>query len=82
MKNPVEIENLKKVHVKDGVAMVKFQMWLEEKMAAGEAVTEVDVDEKLMALRGEQALNIGVQLRHHRRLRRQRRHDALPRHPR
>lgn len=60
VKNPVEIENLKKVHVKDGVAMVKFQMWLEEKMATGEAVTEVDVDEKLMALRGEQALNIGV----------------------
>ena len=60
VKNPVEIENLKKVHVKDGVAMVKFQMWLEEKMAAGETVTEVDVDEKLMALRGEQALNIGV----------------------
>lgn len=60
VKNPVEIENLKKVHVKDGVAMVKFQMWLEEKMAAGEAVTEVDADEKLMALRGEQALNIGV----------------------
>ena len=60
VKNPVEIENLKKVHVKDGVAMVKFQMWLEEKMAAGEAVTEVDVDEKLMALRSEQALNIGV----------------------
>lgn len=60
VKNPVEIENLKKVHVKDGVAMVKFQMWLEEKMAAGEAVTEVDVDEKLMALRGEQSLNIGV----------------------
>ena len=60
VKNPVEIENLKNAHVKDGVAMVKFQMWLEEKMAAGEAVTEVDVDEKLMALRGEQALNIGV----------------------
>ena len=60
VKNPVEIENLKNAHVKDGVAMVKFQMWLEEKMAAGEAVTEVDVDEKLMSLRGEQALNIGV----------------------
>lgn len=60
VKNPVEIENLKNAHVKDGAAMVKFQMWLEEKMAAGEAVTEVDVDEKLMALRGEQALNIGV----------------------
>ena len=60
VKNPVEIENLKNAHVKDGVAMVKFQMWLEEKMAAGEAVTEVNVDEKLMALRGEQALNIGV----------------------
>ena len=60
VKNPVEIENLKNAHLRDGVAMVKFQMWLEEKMAAGEAVTEVDVDEKLMALRSEQALNIGV----------------------
>ncbi len=60
VKNPVEIENLKNAHLRDGVAMVKFQMWLEEKMAAGETVTEVDVDEKLMALRSEQALNIGV----------------------
>ena len=60
VKNPVEIENLKKVHVKDGVAMVKFQMWLEQRMAAGEATTEVDVDEKLMALRAAQPLNLGV----------------------
>ena len=60
VKNPVEIENLKNAHVKDGVAMVQFQMWLEEKMAAGETVTEVDVDEKLMALRAAQPLNIGV----------------------
>ena len=60
VKNPVEIENLKKAHVKDGVAMVKFQIWLEEQLAAGAAVTEVDVDEKLQALRAAQPLNIGV----------------------
>ena len=60
VKNPVEIENLKKAHVKDGVAMVKFQIWLEEQLAAGAAVTEVDVDEKLQALRAAQPLNLGV----------------------
>lgn len=60
VKNPVEIENLKRAHVKDGVAMVKFQIWLEEQLAAGAAVTEVDVDEKLQALRAAQPLNLGV----------------------
>lgn len=59
VKNPTEIENLMNSHVKDGVAMVRFQIWLEEQMAAGAAITEVDVDRKLLELRGEQPGNLG-----------------------
>ncbi len=60
VKNPVEIENLKNAHVKDGVAMVRFQIWLEEQMAAGATVTEVDVDHKLAELRAAQPGNLGT----------------------
>ena len=60
VKNPVEIANNKNAHVKDGVAMVRFWIWLEQQLAAGAAVTEVDVDEKLAALRAAQPLNLGV----------------------
>ena len=59
VKNATEIENLKNAHVRDGVAMVRFQMWLEAQMAAGETVTEVDVDEKLLQLRAQQPLHLG-----------------------
>ena len=57
VKNATEIANNYNAHVKDGVAMVKFQMWLEERMASGEPVTELDVAEILIKLRGEQELN-------------------------
>ena len=30
MKNDVEIENIKKAHVKDGVAHTKFMYWLKQ----------------------------------------------------
>ena len=30
VKNPVEIENMKKAHIKDGVAMAKFIFWLKK----------------------------------------------------
>lgn len=60
IKNPVEIENLKHAHVKDGVAMVRFQMWLECELATGSALTEVDVDQKLLELRAAQPENLGA----------------------
>lgn len=60
VKNPVEIKNLKNAHIKDGVAMVRFQMWLEQQMAAGHTVTEVDVADKLLELRGAQPGNLGT----------------------
>lgn len=59
VKNDVEIENIKNAHVKDGVAMVRFQMALEDKMANGDPLTECDVADMLSALRREQPLSLG-----------------------
>ena len=49
----------KNAHVKDGVAMVRFQMALEDKMANGDPLTECDVADMLSALRREQPLSLG-----------------------
>ena len=59
VKNPVEIENIKTAHARDGAAMVRFAMELEEKMAAGEPLTECDIPDMLRRLRGEQPENLG-----------------------
>ena len=53
MKNPTEVENIRKAHIKDGVAHTKFMYWL--KMHAGEeSLTELKASEKLEAFRREQ----------------------------
>ncbi len=59
VKNPVEVKNLKNAHVKDGVAMVRFAMRLEKAMAAGEDVTESDVDAWMREARAAQPDNLG-----------------------
>lgn len=47
VKNETEIANIRRSHQKDGCAMVRFQMELEQKMAANAPVTELDVCEML-----------------------------------
>ena len=63
IKNPVEMENLRHCHARDGAAMVRFLMWLESAMTAagegGEAVTELDVMACLRDVRAELPLNRG-----------------------
>lgn len=54
VKNPTEIANTKNAHIKEGVAMARLQMLLEKKLAAGEEVTELDVERLLIGLRREQ----------------------------
>ena len=54
VKNPVEIANTKNAHIKEGVAMARLQMCLEEKLAAGETISETDVGELLVNFRKEQ----------------------------
>ncbi|MCD7745780.1 MAG: aminopeptidase P family protein [Lachnospiraceae bacterium] len=53
VKNPVEVENERIAHIKDGVALTKFIYWL--KTNAGKLpITELSAGEKLYELRSEQ----------------------------
>lgn len=53
MKNAVEIENIKKAHVKDGVAHTRFMYWLKHQIGK-ETITEISASDKLEAFRAEQ----------------------------
>ena len=50
-KNTVELENWKRVHELDGVAMVRFCKWLEEGLAVGEEISECDAAARLEQFR-------------------------------
>jgi len=56
IKNETEIKGFRNALVKDGIALTKFYIWLEKKMAAGEIVTEISASNKLSSLRAEQPL--------------------------
>lgn len=51
VKNLTEIENLRKAHQMDGVAVTKFMYWLKQQMAQDAKVTELDAAEKLESFR-------------------------------
>lgn len=53
MKNEVELENIKKAHIKDGVAVTKFMYWVKNRYDK-ENITELSSAAKLTALRAEQ----------------------------
>ncbi len=53
VKNPVELENLRKAHIKDGVAVTKFIYWLKQNIGKTE-ITEVSASDFLEAKRREQ----------------------------
>jgi Xaa-Pro aminopeptidase len=53
IKNETEIAGMHKAMIKDGVALTRFFMWLEENVASGE-LTEISVAEKLYDFRAEQ----------------------------
>ncbi len=52
VKNEVEIKNMKKAHVEDGVAMLKFMRYLKER-AGKEDMSEISIADKLEAFRRE-----------------------------
>ena len=47
VKNEVELAHLRESHLRDAVAMVRFQIELENRLASGEKLTELTVDEIL-----------------------------------
>lgn len=53
VKNEVEIENLRKAHIKDGVAVTKFMYWLKNNIGKIE-MSEYSVDRYLYSLRKQQ----------------------------
>lgn len=53
VKNDVEIENIKKAHLKDAVAHTKFMYWLKNTIGK-ETITELSASDKLYNLRKEQ----------------------------
>ena len=53
MKNPVEIENIKKAELKDSVALTKFIYWVKNNYDKIE-ITELSASDKLTSLRMEQ----------------------------
>lgn len=59
IKNDVEIENLKRCQIKDGVAMVKFLYWLDNTVGK-EKVTEISATDKLEGFRAQQDLFVEV----------------------
>lgn len=59
IKNETEIAGFRRAMLKDGVAMVKFLRWLDDRTQSlpeegGDELTELSVDRKLTALRAEQ----------------------------
>jgi Xaa-Pro aminopeptidase len=50
IKNPVEIENLKKAHVQDGISLVKFYMWLEKELKTRK-ISEYEAAQKIAEFR-------------------------------
>ena len=59
VKNETEIANVKNAHVRDGVAMVRFQRELERRLSEEIPTTECDIEVILRDLRAQQALNKG-----------------------
>ena len=53
VKNPVELANIRECHVRDGVAMVRFQMDLEKSIAEGKILHETDIEKMLQKRRAE-----------------------------
>lgn len=58
VKNSTEIKNIRNSQIKDGVALVKFLIWLDNSLGK-EKITEITVDEKLNEFRMQQELYMG-----------------------
>jgi len=58
VKNHVEIDNISKVMIKDGVAMTRFFYWLEQN-SGSDTISELSMGEKLNILRSENEYYLG-----------------------
>ena len=56
IKNDVELAGMKACHLRDGRALARYFMWLEDQIAAGQEVTEVTGADRLEQFRAEEAM--------------------------
>lgn len=56
IKNPVQNEGMRAAHIRDGVALVKANMEIEQRLAAGDHLTEMTVAEILRRHRSEREM--------------------------
>ncbi len=59
LKNETELAGIRHAMEKDGVALLRFWMWLEKSLNEKQTITELDVSEKLFEYRSRQALYVG-----------------------
>lgn len=59
IKNPVEAQNMRDVHIKDGIVMVKYLYWLKQNVGKGD-LDEIAASNYLDQLRAEQEGNLGL----------------------
>ncbi|MDO5417414.1 MAG: aminopeptidase P family protein [Lachnospiraceae bacterium] len=59
VKNPVEVENMKKAHIKDGVVMARFTCWF-KKNVGKIPMDEISLQKKLDGMREEMEGNLGL----------------------
>ena len=53
IKNETELKNIRECHIRDGIAVVRFEMDLEKALAEGKTLTEIDIDTMLQKRRAE-----------------------------
>lgn len=58
VKNPIEVQNMKAAHVKDGIALCKFMYWLKQTVGTS-SITEQSAAERLEEFRREQTHYLG-----------------------
>lgn len=56
VKNELEIAGMRRAHIRDGAAVVKLLCWLDEQLKAKKNISEMEVADKLLALRQQNEL--------------------------
>lgn len=60
IKNKCEIEGFKRAMIEDGIALIKFNIWLEESVQNNGTTSEMEVSKKLEEFRSESSLYKGL----------------------
>ncbi|KAF0459956.1 Creatinase/aminopeptidase [Gigaspora margarita] len=60
IKNEVELEGMRQCHLRDSCAVINYFAWLEEQLANGKTINEIDGSNQLEKFRAEQADFMGL----------------------